>query len=288
MPLQVNFFVGGKRTPMSKKNKGPPQTIPTISQRPLSSTLPTDRRDFEDSLASINSSRHLGSAVKQLAPTDLQSPLIASKTSSGSNVSAASSVPLKRTLGGHHSKVWESWLAGRNVIESIAFAAVVGCITFFTVKLSGMRSNMMRNASSLSSSKQNIETNSFHWTTDSSLKDNLGPSRIKGSGVATRLNDLLKMVKMQFGSRSDTGYLQSSCLPNSLSTSNTVLNRRPMPFEEAEALVKQWQAIKAEALGPDHEVHGLPEILDESMLVQVKTYKVVLISIYFLPTNYFI
>lgn len=42
-----------------------------------------------------------------------------------------------------------------------------------------------------------------------------------------------------------------------------------MPMEEAEALVKQWQIIKAEALGPSYQVHSLSEILDESMLVQV-------------------
>jgi hypothetical protein len=43
-----------------------------------------------------------------------------------------------------------------------------------------------------------------------------------------------------------------------------------MPVEEAEALVKHWQAIKAEALGPGHQVHSLSEVLDESMLAQVK------------------
>jgi hypothetical protein len=40
--------------------------------------------------------------------------------------------------------------------------------------------------------------------------------------------------------------------------------------EEAEALVNHWQAIKAEALGPWYQVHSLSEVLDESMLAQVK------------------
>lgn len=269
MPLQVNFFRGEKKTPMIKKSKGTPQTTLTMSQRPLASAHASDRRDFEDSHTSINSSRHLDSAVKQLTPTDLQDSLIPSKSSNGNNVSP-SSAQSKRRLGLQHSKVWESWLAGKNGIERIAFAAVLGCIMFFAVKLSGIRSNCVRN---LSSSQQIMETSSFVWTTDSSRNDSLGRSCIKSRGVASRLNELIKMVKLPFRNTVDTWCSQSSCLPASLSTSNIAVNRKPMPFEEAEALVKQWQAIKAEALGPSHEVHSLSEALDESMLVQVKRMK---------------
>ncbi|KAH9724928.1 Plastid division protein CDP1 [Citrus sinensis] len=263
-PSLVNFFKGEKKTPAIKKCKGPPQTPLTMSQRPLSSALASDGRDFEDSHTSIKSSRHLGSAVKQLTPTDLQSPLVASKNSNGNNVSP-SSAQLERGLGLQRSKVWESWLAGRNGIERIAFAAVLGCIMFLAVKLSGIRSNSVRN---LSSSQQNMQMSSFVRTTDSSLDDSLGRTCIKRHGVASRLTELIKMVKLLFRNTSDTLYSQSSCLPASLSTSNIAVTQRPMPLEEAEALVKQWQAIKAEALGPNHEVHSLSEALDESMLVQ--------------------
>ncbi|KAK9199844.1 hypothetical protein WN944_015037 [Citrus x changshan-huyou] len=263
-PSLVNFFKGEKKTPAIKKCKGPPQTTLTMSQRPLSSALASDGRDFEDSHTSIKSSRHLGSAVKQLTPTDLQSPLIASKNSNGNNVSP-SSAQLERRLGLQRSKVWESWLAGRNGIERIAFAAVLGCIMFFAVKLSGIRSNSVRN---LSSSRQNMQMSSFVRTSDSSLGDSLGRTCIKRHGIASRLTELIKMVKLLFRNTSDTLYSQSSCLPASLSTSNIAVTQRPMPLEEAEALVKQWQAIKAEALGPNHEVHSLSEALDKSMLVQ--------------------
>lgn len=114
---------------------------------------------------------------------------------------------------------------------------------------------------------------SFVRTTDSSLGDSLGRTCIKRHGIASRLTELIKMVKLLFRNTSDTLYSQSSCLPASLSTSNIAVTQRPMPLEEAEALVKQWQAIKAEALGPNHEVHSLSEALDESMLVQVKHMK---------------
>lgn len=48
-----------------------------------------------------------------------------------------------------------------------------------------------------------------------------------------------------------------------------MLHRRQMPLEEAEALVRQWQDIKAEALGPNHQIQALSDILAESMLSRV-------------------
>ncbi|KAI9173810.1 hypothetical protein LWI28_006915 [Acer negundo] len=261
----VNFFGGYKKTSAIKKSLGAPQITSSISKRPLSTAFASER---EDALPYVNSSRHLGSAVKQLAPTYLQRPLVSGKSSSGSDGSSAPSVQLKRSLGVQNGNGWESWLAGRNVIERITFVAVLGCIMFFTVKLSGMKSSRMRYASKLTASRQNVETSSLAWTTDSSPNDNVGHSFIKRSGIASRLKELVAMVKMQFKNPSDAGYSHSSCLPASLSTSMTAVNRRPMPFEEAESLVKQWQAIKAEALGPSHQVQSLSEALDESMLVQ--------------------
>ncbi|KAJ6748884.1 PLASTID DIVISION PROTEIN CDP1 CHLOROPLASTIC-RELATED [Salix purpurea] len=83
-----------------------------------------------------------------------------------------------------------------------------------------------------------------------------------------RVINLLSMIKVQFGNRSDTKILQGSGLAASISSSIATISRKQMPVEEAEALVKHWQAIKAEALGPGHQVHSLSEVLDESMLAQ--------------------
>ncbi|KAK2655535.1 hypothetical protein Ddye_008587 [Dipteronia dyeriana] len=264
-PSLVNFFCGDKKTSAIKKSLGATQITSSMSKRPLSTAFASER---EDALPYVNSSRHHGSAVKQLAPTDLQNPLVSSKSSSGSDGSSASSVQLKRSLGVQNSNGWESWLAGRNGVERITFVAVLGCIMFFTVKLSSMKSSRMRYASKLTASRQNVETSSLAWTTDSSPNDNVGHSFIKQSGIASGLKELVAMVKMQFKNPSDAGYSHSPRLPASLSTSMTAVNRRPMPFEEAEELVKQWQAIKAKALGPSHQIQSLSEALDESMLVQ--------------------
>ncbi|XP_044476784.1 plastid division protein CDP1, chloroplastic-like isoform X2 [Mangifera indica] len=260
-PSLVSFFQGEKKNPVSKKSRVVPQATRSISQRPLANSLISNRRNFDDSLPYANSSSRLGSAVKQLAATDLQNPITSAQNGSGSNVSAPS-VQFKRGLGVHHSKVWESWLAGKNVIGGITYATVLGCFMFLAFKLSSMESNRKINASKLTSTQQNKGTSSLVWKTNSSHNSNLERSHIKGSGIADRLKELVEMVKMQFRNQSDNGYLHS------LSTSMTAVNQRQMPLEEAEALVRQWQKVKAEALGPRHEVHNLSEVLDESMLVQ--------------------
>ncbi|OMO77984.1 hypothetical protein COLO4_24905 [Corchorus olitorius] len=90
----------------------------------------------------------------------------------------------------------------------------------------------------------------------------------KGSNIGGRIKKLLDSAKVKFGNPLDARSFQSSCLPASLSSSITTVDRKQMPVEEAEALVRQWQAIKAEALGPGHQVDSLSEALDESMLIQ--------------------
>lgn len=258
--MQANYFGGEKRTPVSKKSKLAPQTSPILSHRPMSTTLVSERRDFDDSLSHLNSSQHLGTAVKQLAPTDLQSPLILGKTGGGSS-GTAGSVQMKRNLGMRHGKVWEGWLSRGFLVGRITFVAVVGCIVFTTLKLTGMKG---RSASKPAHSKPNLHTNSVAWTTDSSVDFRLGPAYIKGNGIAGGLRKFLMTFMKRARNCSDTGNS-----PVSRMSSSTYLCRRPMSVEEAEDLVKQWQEIKAEALGPSHEIQSLYEVLDESMLVQV-------------------
>ncbi|GMY12717.1 plastid division protein CDP1, chloroplastic [Fagus crenata] len=257
-PSLVNFFSGEKKSFGSKKSKGTPHTVPAICQRPLVTTPLSERNVFEESLPYVSSSRLPGSAVKQLAP-DLQSPLILGKNSNGS----ASSGQLKRNNGIHHTEVWENWSVGR-----ITFVAVLGCIVFAALKLSGISVSNMRRASKWDSSKTNVTTSSLAQAPDSSVDYNVGPALSKEIGVASRLKKLLSMVNITFRNHSDAGNPHVLSPAASLSSSTTAVFKRLMPMEEAEALVRQWQAIKAEALGPSHQVHSLSEVLDDSMLVQ--------------------
>lgn len=260
MSLQANFFGGEKRIPVNRKSKVAPQNFPILNHRPMATTLVSERRDFDESLSHMNSSTHLGTAVKQLTPTDLQSPLILGKTGSGSSVSA-SSVQLKRNLSMHRDKVWDSWFV-RGVLGKITFVAVMGCIVFATLKLTGRKGNGMRTASKRIPSKPNTHTSSMAWSADSSVDFS---AYVKGNGLPGRLKKFLVTFMKQARTCSDAGNPRISDL-----SSSTAVFRRVMSIDEAEDLVKQWQEIKAEALGPSHETHSLSEILDESMLVQVK------------------
>ncbi|TQD94210.1 hypothetical protein C1H46_020162 [Malus baccata] len=260
-PSLANFFGGDKRTPLSKKSKVAPQKLPIISQRPISTAFVSERRDFDESFSHMNSSQHLGTAVKQLAPTDLQSPLILGKTGSGS--SSASSVQLERNLGMYCGKAWDGWFARGVLVGRITLAGVLGCIVFATLRLTGLKGNEMRSASKRASSKPNMHASSIAWTTVSSADSNLVPAYVKGNGLAGRFKKLLATFMKPVGTCSDAGNPQTLDL-----SSSTAVFRRLMSIEEAEYLVKQWQAIKAEALGPTHEIHSLSEILDDSMLVQ--------------------
>ncbi|KAF9667448.1 hypothetical protein SADUNF_Sadunf15G0024100 [Salix dunnii] len=265
-PSLVNFFGGEKRVIGSKKSRVPAQAASTLYRRPLSDSA-MKRMDSGESHPYMNASQHFRSAVKQLSPTDLQSSLILTENGSGSNCNEPS-VQLKREIGAHNRRAWESWLQHADVARKISFVAVLGCFVFITFKLSGMRSRRIRVASNLISDRTSINTSSLAWKTDSFLDHNVHPVHIRRSGIAERMRKLLSMLKMQYGNQLDDKKLQSSRLASSISPSMATVSRKQMPVEEAEALVDHWQAIKAEALGPSYQILSLSEVLDESMLAQ--------------------
>ncbi|KAJ6764873.1 PLASTID DIVISION PROTEIN CDP1 CHLOROPLASTIC-RELATED [Salix koriyanagi] len=265
-PSLVSFFGGERRAIASKKSRMAAQATARVSHRPLSD-IAMKRMDAGETIPCMNSSQHFRSAENQLAPTDLQSSLILTKNDSGSSANEPS-VQLKRDLGVHKRGTWESWIERGDLAGKIGFVGVLGCIVFITFKLSGMNVRRMRNASRVTSDRPSMGTSSLAWTTDSSLDRSVHPVYSSRSGIFGRVINLLSMIKVQFGNRSDTKILQGSGLAASISSSIATISRKQMPVEEAEALVKHWQAIKAEALGPGHQVHSLSEVLDESMLAQ--------------------
>lgn len=261
MSLQVNFFNGEKKIVVSKKIKVAPQSVGIGNHRPLSNMLVSERRDYDESFARMNSSQNLGTTVKQLAPIDFQSSLILDKNNNGS----VSSVQLKRNISMHHNKVWESWLSLEDLVRSFTSVAVLGCIIFATLKLTRIRS-----ISKWEPNKSHTYASSLAWTADYSVDNNVVPAYIKGNGIAGRLKKLFTKCTRKLKKFSDSGDTQMSFPDANLLSCIKSITRKLMPIEEAEALVKRWQKIKAEALGPTHQVDSLSDILDESMLVQVK------------------
>lgn len=242
--------------------------------RSMNSSLFSERKDSEESVSRLNSP-HLGMAVNQLTPTDSRSSLISEKSNNPSNAGPPS-VQLKRKLSSHDNEVWDSWLARAHVARKISSVAVLGCILFATFRLTSMNVNDTRSALKRVPNKANAHSSSVAWQSDYAIDSNLVPAHIKGNGISEGVKKIMSMVTMRSKNNEDGGNTRSMWTGGGgVSSSVRAVSRRLMPVEEAEELVMQWQEIKAEALGPDHQVQNLPEILDDSMLDQVNSSRII-------------
>ncbi|KAK4735001.1 hypothetical protein R3W88_009262 [Solanum pinnatisectum] len=254
-----------KRPFVSRGNKRGLQTASHISHRPLAPAITRDQRATDEPLPYGDTSRHLGSAVKQLAPPNLQAQLTVDKVNVG-NASGMPSVQLKRNLGAGR-KVWEIWLGLNSIVEKIIFVVSVGCVIFVSFKLMNMQLWRMKNGSGWWLNTPRM-TSSHSWKVDFPQDPNYRQASNRRSGIIEKLKKLLPKFTMQIGKHPQASGLQNSFFAAGLSPSATAAYKTPMPIEEAENLIKKWQTIKAEALGPDHNIDGLFDVLDEPMLVQ--------------------
>ncbi|XP_010507485.1 PREDICTED: plastid division protein CDP1, chloroplastic-like [Camelina sativa] len=257
-PSLANFFRAEKKYPENKKMGSPSIINHKTNQRPLSTT------QF------MNSSQHLYTAVEQLTPSDLQSPVVSAKNIDESGASMPS-VQLKRSLGVKQKKIWGDWLSQSSLIGRVSVVALLGCTVFFSLKLIGIRSGRLQSLPIWVSARPHSESDSFLCKRESgNFRRNLGS--VNRNGIAGNIKVLLDMLKTNHGEHSDALYLKSSGLSaTSLSHSASEVLKRPMVTEDAEELVRQWENTKAEALGPTHQIYSLSEVLDESMLVQWQT-----------------
>ncbi|PIN11660.1 hypothetical protein CDL12_15739 [Handroanthus impetiginosus] len=266
-PSLADFFAGEKRASGSRQNKRASPTISSIRHRPIAIAPQLDQRDEEPSCT--ESSQHLGPAVKQLAPPNLQSPLIEGKAIVGTNVGSPS-IQLKRTLGSKQGEVWNIWLGFSHVLGKMIYATTLGCILVALFKLVNMRVWKPGNGSRWRLDERRMAASSNTWT-DSPTDLSYRRAKIKENSIARNIKKALSFLKMPFGDQPESPDLQTASLSSGLSSSMTTTYRQPMPVEDAETLVKRWQAIKAEALGPNHDIGGLVDILEGSMLVQWQT-----------------
>ncbi|GER56707.1 paralog of ARC6 [Striga asiatica] len=252
-PSLAEFFIAEKRASGKRLNKKSPPALFNMRARSIAGTIPLDQRN-EEPFSITESSRHLGPAVKQLAPPNLQSPLIESKVVAGTNV-VSPSIQLKRTLGSKQCDVWKTWLSFRHVVGKMIYATALGCILVVLFKLVNVKMWIPRNGS--------------RWRMDgqsSPVGFRYPDAKLKQSGISRNIRKVLSLLKNQSGEQPESAVLQTASLSSGLSSSITY--KQPMPVEDAESLVKQWQTIKAEALGPNHYIVGLVDILEGSMLVQ--------------------
>ncbi|KAL7098223.1 hypothetical protein ACP275_09G003500 [Erythranthe tilingii] len=260
-PSLADFFNGEKRSFGNRKDKRAPPTLSNMRLRSLAVAPPLDQRD-EDSVSFTDYSRYLGPAVKQLAPPNLQSPLM-----EGKGIAGSPSIQLKRTLGSKQREVWKIWLSSSHVVGKMIYATALGCILFALFKLLNTQLWRPANGSRWRMDEQRFSASSA-TVADSPIDLRYRRTIIKQNGITRKIKKVLSLLKMQSGNHLESADIQTASLSSGLSSSITSTYRQPMPVEEAETLVKQWQAIKAEALGPNHDTGGLVDILEGSMLVQ--------------------
>ncbi|KAH6832226.1 plastid division protein [Perilla frutescens var. hirtella] len=263
-PSLAEFFIGEKRASGRRQYKRPTPSLSNMRHRSLAVAPPVDQRDETPGSCS-ETSRHLGPAVKQLAPPNLKSPLIEGKAIAGSNASIPS-IQLKRTLGSKQGGVWNMWLDFSHVLGKMVYATALGCILVALFKLINLQPLRLGNGSRWRMDERRISASS-PTSMDSSVDLSSRRARNKQTGIMRQIQKVLSLVKMQSGDHPNSANLQMSSLSSGLSSVSSTY-RLPMPIEDAEALVKQWQAIKAEALGPNHDICGFVEILDGPMLAQ--------------------
>ncbi|KAJ0963942.1 hypothetical protein J5N97_029064 [Dioscorea zingiberensis] len=263
-PSLTSFFSGPKQILSGGRQKlGNVKSVP-LSHRTLAHGLSADQIPGEP--LHLNSTRHLGEAVRQLAPADSQSRLNMNKST---GTIRGPSVQVKRNPGQTHLRFWEHWWLMRDVTGRIGYAAVVVCIFVGSFKFFLLRFGQNEVAYRLQPTQQKLNTSTLAWTMDHSPdpRTNFAHNNKK---AFTQLGELLAMFRYPTKNASDAVSSPNACPGNisslSIASSGNLLDKRQMPLEEAEALVRHWQDIKAEALGPDHQIQALPEILAESML----------------------
>lgn len=195
---------------------------------------------------------HLGEAVKQLAPTNLG---LQSSMERQVNGSGTASVPLKRNPGSH-LRTLELWGLNGDAIGKLAYSAFLGFVVFSTLKSVRFQfghlkyANPSRESASMSSLNEASASEGYFIT----------------SSVRKHFENLSKLLWLS--GRLNSNSKESDKHPAADDITAAVCKQN-MDIQEAEALVKQWQDIKSEALGPDYQTDMLPEILDGSILAKV-------------------
>jgi hypothetical protein len=249
---QANFFGAPKHNfSTSKQNLGSSR-LARFSSQPSSSVSPCNRTSGEQT-PRLSPNSHLGEAVKQLAPTNLG---LHSSMDRPVNGSGTTSVPLRRNPGSISLRLLKLWGLTGDITGKLAYSALLGFVVYGTLKLlrfqfghTGSPNPSRGSASILSLNETSEPENSFIT-----------------SSIRKHFEKLSKMLWLHDRVYSRSKEKDKYSVPSDVAVA---VCRQTMDIQEAEALVKQWQDMKSEALGPDYVIDMLPEILDGSMLRKV-------------------
>ncbi|XP_020587495.1 plastid division protein CDP1, chloroplastic isoform X2 [Phalaenopsis equestris] len=260
----ANFFGGPKRILNACNKKLGTSTASYSNKRSPLFGLSVDNTKFVEH-SPVKSTKHAGDAVKQLAPVSIQTQSSVKKVTS--MTTNTSNSPLKRNLSLQNSKFWESWSLTGDLLGRIACTTFVGCVIIGVLKMLSTELTQHRISHPLQPNQSMMNSNACMWT--------FGYTPGVNKSIFSQFKYLMELFKHYYRNPADRRKIQNSLLIDNLSSltmasavAGNAAHRRHMPSEEAERLVKQWQDIKAKALGPDHQIDSLSEILSESMLLK--------------------
>ncbi|XP_038885039.1 plastid division protein CDP1, chloroplastic isoform X2 [Benincasa hispida] len=255
----VSFLRGEKKMDAKKKiNHSQQQIIVPTNNRPISTSSLSEWRDVENSFLNSNSSQNLGNIIRRLTPTNLPSQLGTGKKKTDAN---SSSVQLKRDLRIKRWKISELWFARGSLVDKMKVLVIIGCISFASFNLMSTMIKM-KPFPTWTPHKASLNTSSVFSDEGLSLDNVIVPPNTKSkANLSSSLKRLLSKLMRKGRNLAGTSDML-------LSSAITASNQKLMLVEEAEALVKQWQTIKAEALGPNYQIYRLAKILDGTMLSQ--------------------
>lgn len=268
-PSLANFFGRAKRIFNGNNKKVVSSTTSYASNRSPSFGLLHDRTTFVEH-SPVKPTRNTGEAVKQLAPVSLQTQ--SNMKHIPSMASNPSNSLLKRNFSLQSSKFWENWIFTGDIVGKIAWTTFVGCVILGVLKMLSIELGQPRITHMLQSAQSRTNDNARTWTFSSTpgLKS---CSFVHRTSIFRQLQNIMAVFKQNYRHPAGRRKIENpliiddlSCLTMASAVVGAAAHRMKMPPEMAESLVKRWQEIKAEALGPDHRIHALPEILSESML----------------------
>ncbi|KAK3143371.1 hypothetical protein QOZ80_4AG0299540 [Eleusine coracana subsp. coracana] len=247
-PSLANFFGAPKRNLSTPKQNLGSSRLVRLSSQP--SSISSYNRSSGEQTPRLTPNSQLGEAVKQLAPTNLG---LHSSMDRAVNGSVTTSVPLKRNPGSDSLRSLELWGLTGDIVGKLAYSAFLGFVVFGTLKLLRFQFGHTGSPNPSRGSASILPLNEASAPEDSLIT----------SSFRKHFENLSKMLWLNNRLYSRSEEKDKYPVPNDVAVA---VRRQKMDIGEAESLVKQWQDIKSEALGPDYQIDMLPEILDGSML----------------------
>ncbi|KAH9323444.1 hypothetical protein KI387_018083, partial [Taxus chinensis] len=267
-PSLVNYFGNKVKMPIDGwKRKDVDRPLPCVGRRFPSHTT-TQSQTLSSSVQALtcSSPTEIPEAGGNLSPSSTQTPSIFNKSRN------ASSLIWNQNVGVSRKRLSRSWSGkGKTVGKLFLVALLAGC-AFISIRLH-LQSKPMAHSYKSFATQPDCSIKRSACSADQSSSHSTSTAQTLRENIGSRITMAIAKSLMPFAKQHENQADENAWPVTDLSlligkSRRNVFYRKQMAFREAESLVRRWQSTKAEALGPNHEIHRLSEILAEPMLSQ--------------------